>query len=525
MSDASAAKIESKAPADQRGRPSQVERDDSLSRIMRLARLAIGCFVLCLCGAARTSAASLPVVEDLFGRDIRAVGLTLVDWEGYMANPAIQFSILPPGEAVLPVKATLSAAEPRMYFDLPSEAGAQGPRKEITFESGRKLAVSASIFPARHKRAFDTALQIQFVDARGRRWVFNLSVHVTAPHTHNDSPTFPITIDFSQDKTAFFNDESHRATVEQAAHDWAFYLADMHLQGVGAKAEQTWIFEPDGFKKSHIVLNSRPYKGYLLYAYGIAGPEIRSGGEPSGAGGFQKRDDQELPIRRSGGLEVEIRGNYNTRGWLPPLADEQWWRATNYAGQACDLYSVVHHEIGHALIFNPANRAFPRDGVVHDDDLRSYLGKDPKFDVHDHFDHVVDPLSLRGCFGSEFNGKVPQGRWLITKADLLAARAIGYQLRPVGPFAPLTISADPLPDARCGRRYEADLHASGGVPVYDWSVSDGTLPPGLSLNRFTGQISGEPTRIGTFEFTMRLRDYQSDSTPVTRRMSIPVVGE
>lgn len=491
---------------------------------MRIGWIMVLAILACAAGAGRCGVAqpNQATIEDIFGRDVAAQGLTLVDWDGYMADPAIEFFLTPPGEAVLPVKVTLAAREPSLYFDLPSEAGPQGPRKELTFTVGERLAAHVSIFPARQKRNFETALQIQFVDSRDRRWGVALPIHVIAQASQDASPTFPITVDFSQDKTGFFKDPAHRAVVEQAARDWAFFFNDMHLERVPAGKEPTWIFDPDGFKKSHLVLNRAAYGGYLLYAYGIHGPEVRSGGEPSGAGGFQKHGDDELPIRRSGGLEVEIRGNYNTRGWLPPLADDEWWKGTNYAGEPCDFYSVVHHEIGHALIFNPANRSFPRAGTLKNDDLRSYLGADPKFDIHDHFDHVVDPQSLHGGFGCEFLGKVPLGRWLITKLDLLAAQAIGYQLRPVGPFAPLVVRTDHLPGAQRSRRYKADLKADGGIPFYDWTIAQGELPPGLSLNRFTGEISGEPERVGTFDFTVRIRDYQETAPGVTRRFSLSV---
>src|SRR5437870_2407097 len=36
------------------------------------------------------------VVQDIFGRTINTNGLTLVDWDGYIANPAIRFFVLPP---------------------------------------------------------------------------------------------------------------------------------------------------------------------------------------------------------------------------------------------------------------------------------------------------------------------------------------------------------------------------------------------------------------------------------------------
>ena len=268
---------------------------------------------------------------------------------------------------------------------------------------------------------------------------------------------FSITVDFSQDRTGFFKDEDKRATVIQAAHDWAYFFADMKLEGVVAGAEKTLIWGQDGFKTSTQVTNAQAYRGYLLYAYGIknelphastavppaavplkrdpAARLIRSGGEPSPYGGFQIAAGQEKPIRRSGGLEIEVRGNYNTRGWVVTLADTEWWKATNLGDVAADLYSIAHHEIGHALVFNPNNRLVKRGEPMNDERVRAYLGQTPALNQSDHLDGVVDPASLHGAFGNEYHGRMPRGRWLITKLDLLYARAIGYQLRETSAFA------------------------------------------------------------------------------------------
>jgi len=172
-----------------------------------------------ICATARAAAAGAPSVRDVFGRDVSTVGLTLTDWDGYIANPAIEFSIAPPPGAALPVKVIVTAPEPRMYFDLPSEAGAHGPRKVMTLAAPEKQFAWVSIFPAHKKRNFDTALHIELSDARAQHWELTVPIHVVASETDDHSPMFPISVDFSQDKTGFFKDEAHRAVVEQAARD------------------------------------------------------------------------------------------------------------------------------------------------------------------------------------------------------------------------------------------------------------------------------------------------------------------
>lgn len=58
--------------------------------------------------------------------------------------------------------------------------------------------------------------------------------------------------------------------------------------------------------------------------------------------------------------------------------------------------------------------------------------------------------------------------------------------------AALTITTASLPDAQIGKAYSATLTATGGTQPYTWSISAGSLPPGLSLDPATGVISGEP---------------------------------
>lgn len=463
------------------------------------------------------------IVEDVFGRDASAYGLVVPDWEGYMANPAIEFFVAPPPGAMLPVKVTLGADDPRLYFDLPSTAGAQGPRKEVTIADRKPVAVYIAIFPARQKQNAERKLAVVMSDARGRGWRGTLVVHEIVVESHDAEPVYPIKVDFSQDTTGFYKDPIHREMFQQAIADWAYYLADLHERPVAAGNEKTWIFDRDGFKHGHSVINPEPYTGTLLYTYGIQGPEHRSGGEPSGAGRFQEdADGHRLPLRCSGGVEVQIDGNYNTLGWARPFRDEEWWRATNLSDVPNDMYSIVHHESGHALFFNPVNKSFHRSGVTTSDALRAYYGSDPKTDEHDHFDAIVDPASLHGAFGNEYHGKTPYGRWLITKFDLLAAQAVGYRLRATAPALPLTLSADSLPAAIVGKAYNRQFHATGGIPFYDWRIAGGSLPPGLTLNRFTGELTGSPRRVGTYPVTIEVRDYHPNGASVSQAFTLIV---
>jgi len=90
-----------------------------------------------------------------------------------------------------------------------------------------------------------------------------------------------------------------------------------------------------------------------------------------------------------------------------------------------------------------------------------------------------------------------------------------------GPGA-LLIAQIPLAQGVPGLSYRQLLVASGGTQPYTWSVSDGTLPPGLSIDT-NGIISGTPTMTGTFNFTVKVVDSQTPTAAVqTQPFSIMI---
>jgi len=71
--------------------------------------------------------------------------------------------------------------------------------------------------------------------------------------------------------------------------------------------------------------------------------------------------------------------------------------------------------------------------------------------------------------------------------------------------APLEIVTASLPDGKMNEPYEATLEASGGVPPYVWSLADGSLPAGLTLEE-DGVLAGTPTESGDFTLSIEVTD-------------------
>ena len=66
-----------------------------------------------------------------------------------------------------------------------------------------------------------------------------------------------------------------------------------------------------------------------------------------------------------------------------------------------------------------------------------------------------------------------------------------------------------------GVAYSSSLVATGGVPPYTYSITSGSLPPGLTLNPSTGAITGTPTTYGTFNFTAQVVDFTNSKAGTT----------
>ena len=76
------------------------------------------------------------------------------------------------------------------------------------------------------------------------------------------------------------------------------------------------------------------------------------------------------------------------------------------------------------------------------------------------------------------------------------------------PCPSLTLVPANLPTGFIGALYQQSVTVSGGQGPYQFTLSGGALPPGLSLSA-SGLISGPPTTLGTYQFTISATDLSS----------------
>lgn len=83
----------------------------------------------------------------------------------------------------------------------------------------------------------------------------------------------------------------------------------------------------------------------------------------------------------------------------------------------------------------------------------------------------------------------------------------------------VTITTTAIPNASVGVPYSFTLSATGGIAPYTWSTA-GNFPSGLALST-DGIITGKPTTLGTFNFTVRASDTRNSAA--VQAFSITVV--
>lgn len=87
--------------------------------------------------------------------------------------------------------------------------------------------------------------------------------------------------------------------------------------------------------------------------------------------------------------------------------------------------------------------------------------------------------------------------------------------------ATLVLSPASLPGATAGVAYSQTLTTSGGTAPYAYSLLSGALPAGVSFSS-AGTLSGTPTVVGTYNFTVRSTD--SFASSVTHAYSLVVAA-
>jgi subtilisin family serine protease len=101
----------------------------------------------------------------------------------------------------------------------------------------------------------------------------------------------------------------------------------------------------------------------------------------------------------------------------------------------------------------------------------------------------VEPLTFTSSLGSTTVSSPPAG--IADQPSLLPSA---------------TILQKTVTSSNINAPFSQTFATTGGIPPFSWSIRDGSLPAGLTLNEQTGEIAGTPTAAGVYLITLQLSD-------------------
>jgi len=403
------------------------------------------------------------------------------------------------------------------------------------------LELHLGIHPDRNGDNENYTLNIIMTDAEGTEYKQDIPVSVCDQDKPEREVEFKFHVDYSTDWGGYLENTQDGMVVKQGferiLNDVAYFFEDMRFDTMGAgqcSAFVNWTVEDQpGYATNSFSFND----GYYLFINSHSG----GGGLSSQTRHTRNGEDTGFPACGFWGANPrdELTFNVNTRIYLP---EDDWWRTNNHMiygrngeclgdtlddpGNGCiqcpegedwcghqrgDIYWPNLHELNHGLTMSGDwtrwKKWFDSDTLCIDDpDLIVHTGTClPMYKT----DHVV-----LGGHTSASNQQGDRGRTLFTRFDIMLMQAVGWELRETSMLEGLTINNDELPEASVGNTYEGAIEVKGGIPSYNFKIISGNLPPGLTLNSFNGNIAGQPTIAGNYEFTIQLMD--SDQYNVLR---------
>lgn len=144
----------------------------------------------------------------------------------------------------------------------------------------------------------------------------------------------------------------------------------------------------------------------------------------------------------------------------------------------------------------------------------------------------ISPLSYTLISGSLPNGLSLNPTTGLISGTVTSSGTYSFVVRvtdSVGNFAdtpgcPLTVypyaATCPLSFAQLGVPYSSSVTVTGGISPFTFTITAGSLPPGLNLSSMTGLISGVPSAVGTYSYSVTVQDSVGNILTITCAITV-----
>ncbi len=178
------------------------------------------------------------------------------------------------------------------------------------------------------------------------------------------------------------------------------------------------------------------------------------------------------------------------------------------------------------LIFSPTTLPNGEILIAYNQTITVTGGVAPYTFVVSNLTNPVPGLTFtsNGAAGTETLGGTPTGTgtmsFTLNVTDNAANTASQNYSLTINPSVSITTTS-PLPAGIVNvPGYSQTIGATGGIVPYTFSVSSGSLPTGLNLNTSTGRISGTPTAVGSYSFSIEVIDGVGGSSTMAFQITI-----
>jgi hypothetical protein len=112
--------------------------------------------------------------------------------------------------------------------------------------------------------------------------------------------------------------------------------------------------------------------------------------------------------------------------------------------------------------------------------------------------------------------------WLHASLTFIVLLATGATAQQPPDPTKLTLDAVTLPKASPRHEYKFQFQAHGGIPPMKYTLAEGALPTGMKVSE-DGLLSGVPTAVGEYRFTVAVADSSDPPQRTTRAYVLRIV--